>query len=292
MIVVVDGRDDETVIALRSVSDSRLIIHVPRRRLGNADARNAGVALARAEWVAFLDDDDEWLPRKLEAQLRLAEANRQGHPIVSCRLIARDEDRDRIWPRRLPRAGEPLSEYFFCRTSPFTGEGMVINSGILTTRELTVLVPFRSGLERHVDPDWMLRAARVPGASLIFVPETEPLVIWHVERQRRRITTQPDWKQSLDFCTSNRDLFSRRGYAAFVLHVVGSSAAAQGHYGAFPLMLREAFSHGRPSGVDLVSHVGNFVLPLNMQRALAGLYDRYSSRRRFGEAPARSTTAA
>ncbi len=278
VIVVVDGRDEATCSALHTVGDARLRIHVPPRRLGNADARNAGIALARAEWVAFLDDDDEWLPQKLEAQLRVARGSTRADPIIACRFIARDETGDFIWPRRLPSAHEPLSEYFFCRKTPFTGEGMVHGgSAVLTSRALAVRVPFRSGLPRHVDPDWLLRAASEPGVRLLFVPETEPLVIWHIERSRLRITTQRNWRQSLAYCRENRELFTRRGYAAFVLHIVGSNAAAQREWGAFPLLLREAYARGQPALVDLVSHVGNFVLPAGVQRAVAGFFARSSA---------------
>jgi glycosyltransferase involved in cell wall biosynthesis len=275
VIVVVDGRDEATGSALRTIEDPRLRVHVPDRRLGNADARNAGVGLARADWVAFLDDDDEWLPGKLEAQLPVARGSADPHPIVACRFTARDERGEFVWPRRLPSAHEPLSEYFFCRTTPFTGEGMVHGgSAVLTSRALALRVPFRSGLPRHVDPDWLLRAVAEPGARLVFVPEREPLVIWYTERGRARITTQRDWRESLAYCRENRALFTGRAYAAFVLHVVGSNAAAQGRWAAFGSLLWEACVRGRPAAVDLVSHVGNFVLPVRMQRAVAGWFAR------------------
>lgn len=48
---------------------------------GNVSAaRNLGVAHAKAEWIAFLDDDDIWLPHKLERQM--AEAERTGADLV------------------------------------------------------------------------------------------------------------------------------------------------------------------------------------------------------------------
>ena len=151
---------------------------------------------------------------------------------------------------------------------------MVINSAVLTSRELVLRVPFRSGLQRHVDPDWLLRATSEQGARLLFVPEMEPLLIWHIERGRARVTTQRDWRQSFAYCREHRELFTRRGYAAFVLHVVGANAAAQGEWGAFYTLLREAFARGEPAVVDLVSHVGNFVLPRWAQRAVAGVFAR------------------
>jgi hypothetical protein len=199
-------------------------------------------------------------------------------------MVGRSESSDAIWPRRRPRPGEPLSEYFFCRRTPFTGEGMVINSAVLTSRELMLRVPFRSGLERYVDPDWLMRAALVPDAALELVPESEPLLIWHIEHDRPRITTRYDWRSSLAYALANIELFTERGYAAFVLHVVGSAAAAQNDWGAFFLLLKEAFSRGRPAPVDVISHVGNFFLPLAAQRGAARAFARMTGRmagRRF-----------
>lgn len=158
-------------------------------------------------------------------------------------------------------------------------------SAVLTSRALAMQVPFRSGLPRHVDSDWLLRAESAPGARLVFVPETEPLVIWHIDRGRSRITTQRDWRQSLAYCRENRALFTRRGYAAFVLHVVGSNAAAQHSWGAFGSLLREAFAFGQPAVVDLISHLGNFVLPVGLQRAIAGRFARARALGRGGPRP-------
>lgn len=286
VIVIVDGRDDLTTGALRAVDDPRLRVHVPERHLGNAEARNLGVSLARAALVAFLDDDDTWMAGKLERQLASLPGVAATRPVVGCRFIARGASASAVWPRRLPRPGEDLSEYFFCRRTPFTGEGMVITSTILTTKAFATEVPFNRALERHVDSDWLLRVGRVPGFVLAFPPGEEPLVTWHVEHTRGRITTRRDWQASLAWCRGNRALFSARGYAAFLLHVVGSNAAAQHAWRALPMLLREAARDGRPAAVDVASHVANFVLPAGLQRAVAGWVGQL--RRPVGAAPPRA----
>jgi glycosyltransferase involved in cell wall biosynthesis len=69
LIVVDDGSTDDTVAWLESLQDPRLRIVQHQHTACPALLRNIGIELATAEWIAFLDSDDKWLPEKLEHQL-------------------------------------------------------------------------------------------------------------------------------------------------------------------------------------------------------------------------------
>jgi glycosyltransferase involved in cell wall biosynthesis len=70
VIVVDDGSTDDTRQVLRSrYGDDDRVVYVFQEQAGVAAARNAGLALARGELVAFLDSDDRWRPGKVALQL-------------------------------------------------------------------------------------------------------------------------------------------------------------------------------------------------------------------------------
>lgn len=75
-IILVDGASrDDTVAVARAACPNLTIISEPDR--GVSDARNKGLHLAQADWVAFLDADDIWQPDKLARQLAVARSTPQ-----------------------------------------------------------------------------------------------------------------------------------------------------------------------------------------------------------------------
>lgn len=75
IIVVDDGSTDDTPFMLETACEAKphmrhVVRYFRQENRGQSVARNKGLEEAQAEWVAFLDSDDIWLPEKLEYQLR------------------------------------------------------------------------------------------------------------------------------------------------------------------------------------------------------------------------------
>lgn len=265
-MVVVDGPDADTLTRLRSLGDSRLRVVELSARTGPGGARNAGVRAARAAWIAFLDDDDEWLPHKIETQLEVAGLSRFARPIVASRLQARGaKGEGPVWPRRLPDPGEPLSEYLFARRSLSWGEALVHTSTLLVPRDLLRELPFEEGLAKHEDLDWLLKAAVRPGVGLEFVPDAEPLAIWSVEHGRPRASRRPDWRESAAWLQSVRPWVTDVAYSAFLLTWVAADASRERSLPALWRLPREAFRNGRPRARDLLVYGGIWLLPAGLR---------------------------
>ena len=74
LIVVDDRSTNYPPDAFSELADARLSVIPNQRSKGACGARNTGIDLAKGQWVSFLDDDDEWLPEKLEKQREFIES--------------------------------------------------------------------------------------------------------------------------------------------------------------------------------------------------------------------------
>jgi glycosyltransferase involved in cell wall biosynthesis len=258
VIVVVDGPDVETTLALSNVHDQRLRVVKFPQTTGGASARNAGVANARGEWIAFLDDDDEWLPGKIESQMALATSCAYAEPIISCRFTARTGTGECVWPTRLPNASETISDYLLVRNGLKRTEGFIATPTILARRSLLLRVTFTSGLKRHQDWDWVLRATREPEVRVVFCPEA--LVVCNMQSEEST-SRKSDWRFSLEWIRRMKPLISKRAYASFLTCHVAWQAAAEGAWPQFFPLLMEAATRGSLGIGDLARYAGFWFTP-------------------------------
>lgn len=79
-LIIVDDSPDtyelRKVVREMAISLGNNVRYIPHEKnMGACAARNTGLDNAKGEFVAFLDDDDEWLPEKIEEQLKVIEKN-------------------------------------------------------------------------------------------------------------------------------------------------------------------------------------------------------------------------
>lgn len=213
VVVVIDGPDNKTVEAVSAIKDSRVSTVPLLCPIGGSEARNIGVRKSRGEFIALLDDDDEWSPDKLSRQLDLARRSTARYPVVTCRLVARHPSIDEIWPVRPMKPHESMSDYLLCREASIRqGEGFIQSSTLFIPRDLMLQVPFASGLPRHQDWDWLIRTSVHPGVEFLWVWEV--LVTYHVDVARRSVSSSRSLGASIDWIEGNR-LVSSKARAYF-----------------------------------------------------------------------------
>ncbi|SFN30371.1 Glycosyl transferase family 2 [Formivibrio citricus] len=88
IIVIDEASDDATPAYLASLAAEDPRVHLIRNDhpRGGGGARNQGIDAASGVYIAFLDDDDIWLPEKLAAQMTLLQAQ-PGASAVSCGFV-------------------------------------------------------------------------------------------------------------------------------------------------------------------------------------------------------------
>ncbi|GAA2018756.1 glycosyltransferase family 2 protein [Nakamurella flavida] len=163
---------------------------------GGGHARNLGISSATGVLLGLLDDDDEWLPHKLDEQVERMHAG-ADELVLSCRIVQVDPSTGRSSvpvPRTLASPPQRIEEYLFRRRRPSIDRAAFYTSTLLLTRELARRIPWDEDLPRHQDWDWLLRLQRDADAHFAHIPSVGVRI--HANSDGS-ISASSDWESSL-----------------------------------------------------------------------------------------------
>jgi glycosyltransferase involved in cell wall biosynthesis len=167
LILIDDGSTDNTQDIIQSIKDPRIRYLQLEANKGAGAARNIGILASSGKYIAFQDSDDEWLPKKLEIQIKMFNENPASSPDLGVVYT-------QFW-----REGRRRRSFFQVKGSQGNIQSDLMKGNFITTQSALVK---RSCIERAgaFDPklpcllDWELWMRVSSYYSFAFIPE--PLV--------------------------------------------------------------------------------------------------------------------
>lgn len=174
VIVVNDGSSDDTVERILAIADTRVRV-VSVANGGPARARNIGASVARGRYIAFLDSDDLWLPRKLERQLAMLGGS-DGTRAVQTGVMRVDGDLRPLYRRPCRTSKSALLDTVMFRNLPAFPSTIVMERGLFDK-----IGGFDESLVILEDWDVAIKVARY--GKMVSIEE--PLALYRVHQTNR-----------------------------------------------------------------------------------------------------------
>ena len=151
-IIVVDDNNPDTEARrntesiMEAYQDNPKVRYLKHEKNKNgAAARNTGVRAARGKYIAFLDDDDEWFPEKLERQHAYIQSH-EGYDCVYC-LLSLDGKKEYV----IPYENDAIIPLLLNRTKMYT------SSLMFTKDSLFSIGGFDESFRRHQDYELLVK---------------------------------------------------------------------------------------------------------------------------------------
>ncbi len=182
LIVVDDGSTDDSAaraqaaLAAAGFSDGRVI---RQANAGPGAARNAGVAAANGEYLAFIDSDDYWFPWTLSACMAALDGDSGSPAFVFLQTVDVAPDRPLIELDSGAGMERRVFSGFLAAVSGHEGLRYATCNVVIHRRVLEALGGFAEAAETSEDTDLFLRAARMGPCILV---TGKPLVAHELER--------------------------------------------------------------------------------------------------------------
>ena len=177
LIVVDDHSDDRTPDVLAGFVDKRIRSLRHPRNMGQSKALNTGINAARGEYVAFLDDDDVWLPKKLALQVdALDDAPPEVGLVYGWRHIMDDETNSLLQTVQQTLRGDIFEQMLALETP------VPPSSWLMRTTVVRALEGFDGRLHRDKDVEFACRFSE-RGWHVDYVPRVVLLKCSHTKGQ-------------------------------------------------------------------------------------------------------------
>lgn len=185
IVIVDDGSTDRTAVYALGGGDPRIRYHRHQTNRGEAASRNSGLRLARGDYIAFIDDDDEWLPEKLAEQVAVLDAAPAQVGLVYTGYTRIDLTNGRPLGTALPQArGQMLGP--LCARNCVGGPSVVLVRRACFER----VGEFDEALPFGVDYDMWIRVAR----EYLFDYVRAPLVRYALHANRMSMNHARVWR--------------------------------------------------------------------------------------------------
>ena len=198
LVIIDDCSTDGTPIATAAFDDPRIsVLRHPENR-GQGAAFNTGLLHARGEYIAFLDDDDEWMPTKLEKQVALMEAATETVGLVYCWTDRLDDLTGRITRRSRERFQGDIFEDMLALSVPTP------TSSLMVRRTAALQVGgWNEQLKIARDPDFVTRVVAA-GYHVDYTPESLTLVHIH----SAQVSAQPYEHLRMDYFRDHAERYA------------------------------------------------------------------------------------
>jgi len=175
VIVVDDGSTDNTQQVLGKFGDQVRVI--TQANAGPGAARNRGIAKAQGEIVAFLDSDDQWMPRKIERQVSALQKAGKRAPCCICNAELRFSNGSRLTCFRNALLNPTEDEGLWSNATEVLADRFVLFNQMVAVRRSAFeeIGGFNEELGFLEDYDLALRLSLLGPFAFI----REPLTIWN-----------------------------------------------------------------------------------------------------------------